>query len=128
MTNFDMVEEFHVKFDCLRNSKPTMISKDIMELRIALIEEELDELREGIANEDLVEIADALTDLLYVIYGTGHSYGLPLDQCFAEVHRSNMTKLGEDGKPMRRSDGKILKGVNYTPPNLKSIVDNGVPF
>ena len=68
-------------------------------------------------------MADALTDLLYVIYGMGITYGLNLDECFKEVHRSNMSKLGADGKPIYRSDGKVLKGENYSPPNLKRILN-----
>ena len=71
---------------------------------------------------DMVGIADALTDILYVVYGTGHSYGIDLDECFQEVHSSNMSKLGEDGKPIRRDDGKILKGPNYFAPDLESIL------
>ena len=70
----------------------------------------------------LIEIADALTDLLYVIYGAGHAYGIDLDACFDEVQRSNMSKLDENGKAIKRKDGKILKGPNYSPPNLRGIV------
>jgi len=82
----------------------------------------LKELDVAIADNDPVEVADALTDLLYVIYGMGHSFGLDLQKCFDEVHRSNMSKLDEDGKPIYREDGKILKGPSYTPPNLKDII------
>lgn len=75
------------------------------------------------ADAILIEIADALTDLLYVVYGAGHAYGIDLDKCFAEVQRSNMSKLGEDGKAIKREDGKVLKGPNYSPPNLRKILN-----
>ena len=72
----------------------------IVQLRIDLIEEELNELKEAINNNDIVEVADALTDILYVTYGAGHSFGVDLDKCFDEVQNSNMSKLGDDGKPI----------------------------
>jgi len=70
----------------------------------------------------MLEIADALTDILYVVYGAGHSFGIDLDECFDEVHSSNMTKLGEDGRPMYRDDGKVMKGPNYREPDLTAFV------
>ena len=90
-----------------------------------MIGEEFDELREAIYTKEgtLVDVADALTDLLVVIYGAGHAFGIDLDSCFAEVHRSNMSKLGEDGKPIYREDGKVLKGPNFSEPDLKGIVN-----
>lgn len=109
-------------------TKPEFPDNDTIHLRVDLIEEELEELTMAIAEEDIVSVADALTDLLYVIYGAGHTFGIDLDKTFAEVHRSNMSKLGEDGKPIYRNDGKILKGKDYTPPDLTFIlkeVDNG---
>jgi predicted HAD superfamily Cof-like phosphohydrolase len=87
-----------------------------------LIAEELKELREALRDKDIVEVADALTDILYVTYGAGLAFGIDLDKCFAEVQRSNMTKLGEDGKPIYREDGKIKKGPNYEDPDLKTIL------
>tara|TARA_B100000035_G_scaffold29363_1_gene22529 strand:+ start:141 stop:488 length:348 start_codon:yes stop_codon:yes gene_type:complete len=95
----------------------------IVQLRIDLIEEELNELKEAIKNNDIVEVADALTDILYVTYGAGHSFGVNLDECFDEVQRSNMSKLGEDGKPIYNENGKVMKGPNYFAPNLKKIVN-----
>ena len=95
----------------------------IVQLRIDLIEEELNELKEAIKNKDIVEVADALTDILYVTYGAGHSFGVNLDECFDEVQRSNMSKLGEDGKPIYNDSGKVMKGPNYFAPNLKKIVN-----
>ena len=75
--------------------------------------------------EDLVAYVDAVCDLIYVLAGSLVSFGVDLDKCFAEVHRSNMSKLGEDGKPIVREDGKILKGPNFTPPDLRSIIYGG---
>ena len=94
-----------------------------MQLRIDLIEEELNELKEAIKNNDIVEVADALTDILYVTYGAGHSFGVDLDKCFDEVQRSNMSKLGEDGKPIYNESGKVMKGPNYFAPDLKKIIN-----
>ena len=72
---------------------------------------------------NLKEIADALTDVLYVTYGAGHAYGINLDKCFAEVQRSNMSKLGQDGKPIYNEKGKVMKGPNYFEPNLKQFLE-----
>ena len=104
------------------NIEPTWPDFSTRELRLELIQEEVDELGEAMEQRDMVGIADGLTDILYVVYGTGHSYGIDLDECFQEVHSSNMSKLGEDGKPIRRDDGKILKGPNYFEPDLESIL------
>ena len=95
----------------------------VAELRYHLIEEELKELRDAMNEKDIVEIADALTDLLYVVYGAGHCFGLDLDKCFDEVHDSNMTKLGPEGKPIYREDGKVMKGPKYRKPDLKSVLN-----
>lgn len=104
------------------NFEPTLRDQETRDLRIDLISEELEELDLALTNKDIVEVADALTDLLYVVYGAGHAFGIDLDECFTEVHESNMSKLGEDGKPIYREDGKVLKGPNYFPPNLEEIV------
>ena len=116
-TNFEKVAEFMTAFGQTVETEPTWTS--VSELRYDLIDEELKELRQAIDERNIVEVADALTDLLYVVYGAGHSFGLDLDKCFEEVHSSNMTKLGPDGKPIYREDGKVLKGPNYSEPNLK---------
>jgi len=123
-TNFDRVGKFMRVFNQEVKDKPDWPDAETMELRIDLIEEELGELKDAILSADgtLIDVADALTDLLYVVYGAGHSFGIDLDKCFEEVHRSNMSKLGEDGKPIYREDGKVLKGENFSEPNLKSIV------
>ena len=120
MSNFDKVEDFMLTYGQEVLYTPTLPSKEVQDLRVELIEEELQELKDAIADGDLVEIADALTDILYVTYGAGHSFGVPLDICFAEVQRSNMSKLGADGQPIYRDDGKILKGPNYSEPDIKS--------
>jgi|TARA_R110001592_G_scaffold31663_7_gene111441 predicted HAD superfamily Cof-like phosphohydrolase len=121
-TNFGKVEQFMSAFGQDVETEPQWTS--VSELRYELIREELEELREGLDNRDIVEIADALTDLLYVVYGAGHSFGINLDKCFKEVHNSNMSKLGEDGKPIYREDGKVLKGPNYWAPDLKKVLYN----
>jgi predicted HAD superfamily Cof-like phosphohydrolase len=100
--------------------EPTWPDFSTRELRLELIQEEVDELGEAMEQRDMVGIADALTDILYVVYGAGHAYGIDLGECFQEVHASNMSKLGEDGKPIRREDGKILKGPNFFEPDLET--------
>ncbi|MBD1134243.1 nucleoside triphosphate pyrophosphohydrolase family protein, partial [Pelagibacterales bacterium SAG-MED48] len=87
-----------------------------------LIKEELDELKEAMDNNDLLEVADALTDILYVTYGTGHAFGINLDKCFDEVQNSNMSKLSENGEPIYNESGKIMKGPNYFKPDLTKFV------
>ena len=82
--------------------------------------ESVKEFMTTFGHKDIVSIADALTDILYVTYGAGHAFGIDLDKCFAEVQRSNMSKLGEDGKPIYRDDGKVMKGPNYSEPDLKN--------
>ena len=124
VSNFERVREFMGTFGQEIKTSPEYPSEDIQKLRIELIDEEFKELQES---NSLVDAADALTDLLVVIYGAGHAYGIDLDECFKEVHRSNMSKLGEDGKPIYREDGKVLKGPNYSEPNLKAVLDTHPP-
>ena len=121
-TNFEKVENFMRAFGQEIKPAPELAEFNTAELRVELISEELDELCTAIDNDDIVEIADALTDLLYVIYGAGHAYGIDLDECFNEVHDSNMSKLGEDGKPIYREDGKVLKGPDYFAPDLEKVM------
>ena len=118
MTNFDKVGTFMKTFGQEVKSKPSFSSEKINQLRISLIQEELDELKEAMDNKDLLEVADALTDLLYVTYGAGHAFGIDLNECFNEVQNSNMSKLGEDGKPIFNEFGKVMKGPNYFKPDL----------
>ena len=92
-------------------------------LRYDLIFEEYNELLDAFREKDIVEAVDALTDILYVTYGAGCAYGIDLDKCFKEVQRANMSKLGEDGKPIYNEKGKVMKGPNYSEPNLKQFVE-----
>jgi len=122
MTNFDMVGEFMTAFGQKVNKEAVNPSIETQTLRYDLIKEELQELWDAQCQNDLVGVADALTDLLYVVYGAGHAYGIDLNKCFNEVHASNMSKLGEDGNPIYRDDGKVLKGPNFFEPKLEPIV------
>lgn len=122
VSNFNKVRKFHETFEHLVAPQPGFPSKDIVDLRVDLIEEELQELKDAIADNDLIEVADALTDILYVVYGAGLCFGVDLDKCFDEVQRSNMSKAGADGKPIKREDGKILKGPDYSEPDLTPFV------
>ena len=94
----------------------------ISSLRYDLIKEELNELKEAIDKKDIKEVADALTDILYVTYGAGHAFGIDLDKCFEEVQKSNMSKLGSNGKPIYNDKGKVMKGPNYFKPDLGKFV------
>lgn len=122
MKNSDKVREFMIACGQEVLSTPTLLDDDTRFLRETLITEEYWEFFEASGQGNLVAIADSLTDLLYVIYGAAHAYGIDIDACFAEVHRSNMSKVGPDGKVVRREDGKILKPDTYTPPDLESIL------
>ena len=122
MSNFNKVKTFMNTYGQNVKEKPSIPDEKIVQLRIALIEEELNELKEAINNNNIVEVADALTDILYVTYGAGHSFGIDLDKCFDEVQNSNMSKLGENGKPIYNESGKVMKGPNYFAPNLKKII------
>lgn len=121
-TNFDRVRQFMVAMGQGAPDKPTMAPEEVAQLRFRLIDEELTEFHEAQQNDDIIGIADAIADLLYVVYGAAIAYGIDADACFAEVHRSNMSKLGEDGKPIYREDGKVMKGPSYSPPNLTPIL------
>ena len=121
-TNFELVGDFMEAFGQDVQFEPTWPDFNTRELRLELIQEELDELSDAIADRDMIQIADALTDLLYVVYGAGHTFGLDLDECFQEVHRSNMSKLGENGRPIYREDGKVMKGPGYFEPDLEGIL------
>ena len=122
MTNFLKVKTFMSIFGQEIKTKPGLPAEQILRLRLKLIKEEFDELKSAIANNDIIEVADALTDILYVTYGAGHSFGIDLDKCFEEVQKSNMSKLDKNGKPIYNKIGKIMKGPNYFKPNLKKIL------
>ncbi len=136
----DAVRDFHLAFGHYVADRPTLSPEgcddpaDLANLRIKLIEEELEEFKDALAAGDLVEVADAITDLLYVVIGAGLVYGIPMDATFDEVHSSNMTKLGPDGKAIlngidceldpSKPHGKVVKGPNYREPDIKKVLDN----
>ena len=122
MSNFENVKKFMKTFGQEVKEKAEFPSDKITSLRYDLISEELSEFKEAINKKDIKEVADALTDILYVTYGAGHAFGINLDKCFEEVQNSNMSKLGEDGKPIYNDKGKVMKGPNYFKPNLNKFV------
>jgi predicted HAD superfamily Cof-like phosphohydrolase len=120
------VEEFHTAFGIDNNYEPTAdLPAEVNQLRYKLMREENEEYLEAASNADIVEIADALGDQLYILCGTILKHGLQdkIGEVFREIQRSNMSKLGADGKPIYREDGKVLKGENYFRPNIKAILD-----
>lgn len=125
----DAVKEFHEAFGLPVENKPCIPDQKTCALRFGLMEEENQEYIEACAANNLVEVADALGDQLYILAGTMLVHGMQykIVEVFEEIQRSNMSKLGEDGKPIYREDGKVLKGPNFTPPNLKPILDESNP-
>lgn len=120
------VQEFHTAYKLGYKTEPiASIGKDKINLRFDLMEEENKEYLEAANNGDLVEIADALGDMLYILCGTIIEHGMQdkIDEVFEEIQRSNMSKLGEDGEPIYREDGKVLKGPNYFKPNIAKILE-----
>ena len=122
MINFKKVKKFMETFGQEVKEKAEFPDDRVVKLRFDLIEEELNELREAISKKDINEVADALTDILYVTYGAGHAFGINLDKCFQEVQNSNMSKLGDDGKPIYNENGKVMKGPKYFKPDLKKFI------
>ena len=123
MTNFESVKQFMQTFGQEVKTSASFPDDKIINLRLDLISEELSELKDAIKKKDLKEVADALTDILYVTYGAGHAFGIDLDKCFEEVQDSNMSKLGEDGKPIYNESGKVMKGPNYFKPDLSKYLN-----
>ena len=121
-TNFELAGDFMEAFGQQVRDEPMWPDFSTRELRLELIREEYTELEDAIDQKDMVAVADALTDLLYVIYGAGHAFGIDLDACYQEVHSSNMSKLDENGRPLKREDGKVLKGPNFFEPDLAFIL------
>ena len=120
------VHEFHTAFKLGIKKNPTAdIGEERNLLRYKLMREENEEYLEAANNNDLVEVADALGDMLYILCGTIIEHGMQdkIDEVFNEIQRSNMSKLGEDGKPIYREDGKVLKGPNYFKPNIETILE-----
>ena len=122
MSNFQSVKKFMQTFWQDVKDKAEFPNEKIIQLRYDLIQEELDELNQAIKDKDIKEVADALTDILYVTYGAGHAFGIDLDKCFEEVQKSNMSKLGSDGKPIYNEHGKVMKGPNYFKPDLNKFL------
>jgi len=123
MSNFNKVRIFMKTFGQEVKDKPSFSTDKINKLRFDLIKEEVDELKDAMDNKDLLEVADALTDILYVTYGTGHAFGIDLDKCFEEVQNSNMSKLNENGKPIYNEAGKVMKGPKYFKPDLTKFLN-----
>ncbi|CAM1334802.1 hypothetical protein [Tenacibaculum aestuariivivum] len=120
------VHKFHTAFKLNIQNKPTVaISEDRKTLRYELMKEENEEYLEAAKNNDVVEVADALGDMLYILCGTIIEHGMQnkIEEVFNEIQRSNMSKLGRDGNPIYREDGKVLKGPNYFKPNIKEILE-----
>ena len=122
MSNFEKVKTFMTTYGQEVRESASFPDENIIKLRLKLIKEELEELEQALNDKNLLEVADALTDILYVTYGAGHSFGINLDACFEEVQRSNMSKLDEDGKPILNEYGKVMKGPNFSKPNLKQFI------
>ena len=120
------VKIFHEAFGVKISNKPTLeLSKDILKLRHSLMEEENNEYLKAVEEKNLIEVADALGDMLYILCGTILTHGFQnlIEDIFDEIQSSNMSKLGDDGKPIYRNDGKVLKGPNYKKPNIKKIIN-----
>jgi len=123
MSNFEDVKKFMKTFGQKVIIKPQFPDEKTVKLRFDLIKEELNELEKAMKEKNLQEVADALTDILYVTYGAGCAYGINLDKCFKEVQRANMSKLDNNGKPIYNENGKVMKGPNYSKPNLKQFIE-----
>ena len=120
------VKEFHEAFGLGINHKPiAKLNDSKIKLRFDLMAEENEEYLEAAKEDDLVEVADALGDMLYILCGTILEHGMQhkIEEVFSEIQRSNMSKLGADGKPIYREDGKVLKGPNYFKPNISEIIN-----
>ena len=117
------IKEFRTTYGLPVNEEPTLLDCDEEELHSELLNEELDELWEAEINRDMKEVADAIGDSIYVLYGRAVHMGLPINRILQEIHASNMSKLGEDGKPIYREDGKVLKGPNFFEPRIQEILD-----
>jgi predicted HAD superfamily Cof-like phosphohydrolase len=123
------VAEFHGAFNLpMRQLPSTEIDYSLARLRVDLLEEEVGEFVTASEKEDLIGITDALADIVYVVYGTALTYGIDLDAALWEVHRSNMSKLGSDGTPLIRSDGKVLKSEHYFPPDIAAVLSRQAPL
>jgi predicted HAD superfamily Cof-like phosphohydrolase len=122
------VRTFHEVYEVPVLNNPGMPSKERQLLRLRLLSEELQEYKEACENNDLVEVADSLVDLAYILFGTVLEHGLDkhFETMFEEVQRSNMSKLDENGMPIKREDGKVLKGPNFFLPDLKGVLNEAI--
>lgn len=120
MNYFNIVREFHETFKQPIGTSVGLTGR--MTLRREMLREEWDEYGDAHENHDITELADAIGDMIYICCGTAVEFGIPLDAVMAEIHRANMSKLMPDGTPLLREDGKVMKGPNYTPPNIKNIL------
>lgn len=116
------VWQFHTVYNQPVADTFTWLEPDRMSMRLGLIREELAELEVAVQDRDSLEVADALGDLVYVIYGMAIEMGIDLDKALYEIHRSNLSKLGRDGKPIYAANGKVLKGPDFTPPDLREAI------
>lgn len=125
-----LVNAFHRAFGLPRRRCPSLdgVERALIELRTRLLDEETAEFADAAARRDLVGMADALADVVYVAYGTALSFGLNLDAVLREVHRSNMSKLDEDGRPVLRDDGKVLKAPGYFRPDIAAVIAGQDPL
>lgn len=124
-----LVGRFHEAFGLPVASLPNVdIPADLAKLRVDLLREEVDEFADATADRNIVGIADALGDIIYVAYGAAITYGIDLDAVLREVHRSNMSKLDEHGRPCYRDDGKVLKSARYTPPDVSKVLYSQLPL
>lgn len=120
------VQEFHEAFGLgVQQSPVANLSVQKLKLRFDLMDEENKEYLEAAENNDMIEVADALGDMLYILCGTILEHGMQhkIEEVFNEIQRSNMSKLGADGKPIYREDGKVMKGPSYFKPNIASILN-----
>jgi predicted HAD superfamily Cof-like phosphohydrolase len=123
------VSRFHAAFGLPRQAMPSIdVDEDVKKLRVALLEEESRELVEAMEAGDLVAIADALADIAYVVHGTAATFGIDLDPVLAEVHRSNMSKLTEDGLPLVDAAGKVIKSDRYFRPDVAAVLAKQRPL
>lgn len=121
MTNFEKIKEFHRVFKRPFAEKPTIPLGKVQDLRIKLMKEELEEVIKAIENGDLKNLSKELADLLVVTYGTADAYGIDADKAMDLVHKSNMSKLDNNGQPIIREDGKVMKGPNYKEPDMSEL-------
>lgn len=119
------VLDFHEAFDLPKEPLPTAhVGEVVAQLRVRLLREEVEEFADATERRDIVAIADALADVVYVAYGSAITYGIDLDAVVREVHRANMSKLNDAGRPVLREDGKVLKSARYRPPDVASVLEH----